>query len=84
MGDVAISIKIMPASGEVDIEQVRKKVEEAVELKDSKVEPLAFGLKALKIMIVRPDSEGGTEDLEKKLRDIEGVGDVEVESVTLL
>lgn len=84
MGDVAISIKIMPASGEVDIEEVKKKIEEKIDVKDSKIEPLAFGLKALRIMVVRPDTGGGTEEIERQIKEVEGVGDVEVESVTLI
>ncbi|MFQ6009899.1 MAG: elongation factor 1-beta [Candidatus Aenigmatarchaeota archaeon] len=84
MGDVAISIKIMPASGEVDIEEVKKKIEEKIDVKDSKIEPLAFGLKALRIMVVKPDTGGGTEEIERQIKEVEGVGDVEVESVTLI
>ncbi len=83
MGTVAISIKITPESPEVDIENIKKKILSDLIVKDIKVEPIAFGLKAIKILIVKNDT-GGTDDVEEKLRGIEGVGNVEVESVTLL
>ena len=84
MGDVAIALKVMPSSPEADLESIKTKVSELVKVQDAKLEPLAFGLKCLKLLVVRPDSEGGTEDLEAKIKEIEGVGDVEVENVTLL
>ncbi|MEM5804537.1 MAG: elongation factor 1-beta [Candidatus Aenigmatarchaeota archaeon] len=84
MGNVAISIRIMPASQEVDMEDLRKRIGRKIKLQDSKIELLGFGLKALKIMVVRPDTKGGTEVVEDLLRGIEGVGDVEVESATLI
>ena len=84
MGNVAISIRIMPASSEVNVEDLKMRIGKKIKLQDSKIEPLGFGLKALKIMVVRPDSKGGTEDIENLLRSIEGVGDIEVESATLI
>lgn len=41
-------------------------------------EPIAFGIKALKLTVVVPDSEGGTEKLEQKLNALPEVGDVQV------
>ncbi|MBI4015105.1 MAG: elongation factor 1-beta [Candidatus Aenigmarchaeota archaeon] len=83
MGTVAISIKITPESPEVDIENIKKKILSDMVVKDLKIEPIAFGLKAIKILIVKNDT-GGTDDVEEKIRGIDGVGSVEVESVTLL
>jgi len=83
MGTVAISIKVTPESPEVDIDNIKKKILSDMIVKDLKIEPIAFGLKAIKILIVKNDT-GGTDDVEEKLRGIAGVGSVEVESVTLL
>ncbi|MEB3765801.1 MAG: elongation factor 1-beta, partial [Desulfurococcales archaeon] len=45
-------------------------------------EPIAFGLKALKIIIAIPEeTEGGTEKLEEFLKQVEGVEEVEIETV---
>ncbi len=84
MGDVAISIKIMPTSPEVDLEKVKNEISTIVKVQDSKIEPLAFGIKSLKILVVKPDTGGGTEELEEQIKQIEGVENVEAESVTLL
>lgn len=85
MGNVAIKMKIMPESPEVDMERLKKSVSAAVNVQDSKIEPVAFGLKSLNILIILPDKEGGkTDGIENKIRAIKGVADLEVESVTLL
>ena len=82
MGNVAISFKIMPESPDVDLEKIKKEIGKKMEIKDSKIEPLAFGLSALRILIVVPDKEMG--DIENKIRSVEGVSEVEVESSTLI
>lgn len=83
MGNVAISIKIMPASPEVDMKKIKSQIENKMKVQDSKIEPLAFGLKCLKILIITPD-KGGTDRIENQIKEIEGVETVEVEDVTLL
>jgi len=82
MGNVAIKLKIMPESPDTDLEKIKEEISKKVEIKDSKIEPIAFGLSALKILIISSDE--GTEKIEKEIKDIEGVSDVEVESVTLI
>ena len=83
MGNVAVSLKVMPSSSDVDMEKLRKEVAKKVNVKDSKIEPIAFGLRALKLMVIIPDAVG-VDTLEKDIRSIEGVGEVEIDSVTLL
>lgn len=82
MGNVAVSLKIMPESVETDLEKVKKEISKKIEIKDSKIEPLAFGLKTLKILVIVPDKE--FESLENKIRSVNGVSEVEVESSTLI
>ena len=36
-------------------------------------EPIAFGLKALKIIFVMDEAKGSTDELESKIKEIEGV-----------
>lgn len=83
LGNVAISIKIMPDSPHVDLEKIKNDINKKLKIQDSKIEPIAFGLKALKILIVMPD-KGGTEQIENEIRKIKGVAEVEIESVTLV
>ena len=83
MGKVAMSIKVMPTSVEVDIEKIGKEIKKHLEVKDLKIEPIAFGLKALKVLVLLDDAEG-SEKVEKILSSIKGVGEIEIESVTLV
>jgi elongation factor 1-beta len=82
MGNVAIVLKIMPESTETDLEKVKYEISKKIKIQDSKIEPIAFGLKALKILVIVPDKETG--DLENKIKEVKGVSDVETESVTLV
>jgi elongation factor 1-beta len=47
-------------------------------------EPIAFGLVALVASYVVEDQEGGTENLENSLKEIDGIGNVDVTGVTRL
>jgi elongation factor 1-beta len=82
MGNVAVALRIMPESLETDLEKVKAEISKKIKLQDSKIEPIAFGLKALKILVIVPDKETG--DLESKIKSVKGVSDVETESVTLV
>ena len=82
MGNVAIKLKIMPESPDTNLEKIKEEISKKVEIKDSKIEPIAFGLKALKILVIASDE--GTEKIEEEIKNIEGVSEVEVESTTLL
>jgi elongation factor 1-beta len=82
MGNVAVELKIMPESPDVDMEKIKLEISKKIKLQDSKIEPIAFGLKALKILVIVPDKETG--DLENKLKSIKGISEVETESATLV
>jgi len=82
MGNVAVELKVMPESTEIDLEKLKEEISKKMKIQDSKIEPLAFGLKQLKILVIVPDGETG--DLEGKIKEIEGVSEVETGSVTLI
>ncbi len=82
MGEVAITFKIMPNSPEVDVHKIKDKISEKMKVQDYHVEEIAFGLKALRVLVVSQD--GATEKIENEIKAIEGVSDVEVESSTLI
>ncbi len=85
MGDAGIAIKVMPKSPEVNLEEVVNKIKEKYNVQDSKIEPLAFGLNTLKILIIIPDKEGAdTDPIEKFIKEIDGVESVEIENVSLI
>ena len=85
MGKVAISLKVNLEGPDVDLEKIKETIKERVSVEDMQEIDIGFGLKALRIMVVRPDAEGqGTDDLENTLGGIEGIASVEVEGVTLI
>ena len=87
MTNVIVTLKIMPESPEIDLSKVQevalKHIKEFAGEGDTKVseEPIAFGLKALKIIFVMDEAKGGTEPLEAKIKEIEGVNSVETVDV---
>jgi len=84
MAKVVVTLKIMPESPDTDLlkieEEARKKIAGFAGEGDMKAEqePVAFGLKALKIVFVMDESKGSTEELEKDIASTEGVNSVEV------
>ncbi len=87
MASVVVTLKIMPKSPEVDLSSIQNKAEEEIkkfagntELKTEQ-EPIAFGLKALKITFVIDESKGSTDALEESIKLISGVNSVEAVDV---
>ncbi len=83
MAKVILTMKLMPENPEVDLEMVYSQAEsminnytDTVEIK-KEIEPVAFGLKALKVVFVVDEAKGSPDDLEKQLEGIEGVQSVE-------
>ena len=74
----------MPESLESDLISLEKKVlNEIIKFAGKKkvkkeIEPVAFGLKALKIIFVMDENKGSTEKLENNISKINGVNSVEV------
>ncbi len=87
MASVIVTLKIMPVSPEIDLKDIESKVEEKVfsfagETETKKeLEPIAFGLTALKFIFVMDEEKGSTEALEKQISEIEGINSVEVVDV---
>lgn len=81
MGKVTTLLKVMPEDDTVDLDELLEEIESNVNVEDTDKEPVAFGLEALKILVRIPDEEGGTEQVEDTVSDIDGVNTVEVESI---
>lgn len=86
MARVIITIRVMPEGVDVDLddllERIRQNVPEGTDVRANEVVPVAFGLKALRINLARDESLGGTDDIEEALGNLEGVAQVEVETVS--
>ncbi len=84
MGDVAIIFRILPESPDVDLAALKEAIKEQLPgVQDMQEDPIGFGLSAIKVAIVVPDSEGATEGAEETLRGIDGVESAEIVSLTL-
>jgi len=82
MSLMAVRIKIMPTSPEVDLEELKDKLgEKIIACSNGSVkfeeEPIAFGLKALIISLGWPEDKE-LDNLEEELKRIENVNSVEI------
>jgi elongation factor 1-beta len=87
MANAVVTMKIMPESPEINLDELEKKVREKIldfagegDMKVT-VEPVAFGLKSLTIIFVMDEAKGSTEPLEKEVESIEGVSSQEITDV---
>ena len=87
MTNVIVTLKIMPESPEVDLHAIeadaKKKIIDFAGPGDMKIEqePIAFGLKALKIIFIMDEAKGSTEPIEDAVEEIKGVQSVEISDV---
>ena len=87
MATVVITLKIMPEKPDVDYDNIEKEAKIKIlafsdnEEMKSEQEPIAFGLKALKIIFVMDESKGSTDNLEEQIKTIPGVNSVETVDV---
>jgi elongation factor 1-beta len=85
MAQAVVTLRIMPESPDTDIHGVQGAAEQLIDEfvgekgeKRVSIEPVAFGLNALKITFVMDESQGSTEPLEQKIAVLHGVGSVQV------
>lgn len=82
MSKVAVILRILPEDLSVNLEnivnEIKQKLPQEYSLELWDMEPIAFGLSALRVLIVMPENvEGGTEHLEELISQIPGVSQVE-------
>jgi len=83
MGKVALTLKVMPESPDVDLDELKNRIKSLKNLQQISEKPIGFGLVCLEVLFVFEDKEG-IGDIEEKLRSIDGVGSVESGDVTLI
>ncbi len=83
MAQVVVTLKIMPESPEIDLNRIESEAKEKIadfsgnNETRTEQEPIAFGLKALKIKFAMDENKGSTDALEEAINGIEGVNSVE-------
>jgi elongation factor 1-beta len=86
MTTLVARIKILPVDVDVNLEsllgQVRSNIPNGMSLKSHGIEPIAFGLNAVIADFTLNDSEGQMDLLEDSIKRSDGVGQLEVMSVS--
>lgn len=82
MTTVIITVKVMPETADVDLNELTEKATNAITQLGGKVaktefKPIAFGLQSLDL-IFTADENKGTDEFEKALSELEGVQSAQV------
>jgi len=84
MGSVAVIVRVMPESPDVNLDELKKALKQKLPgIQDMREEPIGFGLKAIKLAAVVNDAGGETDAIEQLLNEIPGVERAEIIEVTL-
>lgn len=87
MANAIVSMKIMPESPDIDLDEIELKVKEVIvnhvgegEIRAEQV-PVAFGLKSLNLIFVMNEQNHKLEPIENEIASLEGINSVEVTDV---
>jgi len=89
MGKIVIAYKIFPSEAGIDLEllkeKIKKQLSDIASVQRFAEEPIAFGICALIVNMVLPeDKEGILDETEKRLTNIEEVGQIQTIGVNRL
>ncbi len=90
MGKVLVVVRVLPrvlpSDSDTDLDELLEKIKQSLSkdiiVSDSRKEEIGFGLQSLIIGFLVPEREGAGESLERYLASVDGVGEVDVQSVT--
>ena len=82
MGDVNLTLRVLPDDPDVDLEALAKSVAgglpKKAKLAGTAIKPFAFGLNALMCNVIIPDESGLADEVEEALRGLDRVQGVEL------
>ena len=87
MANVIVTLKVMPASPEVDMAKLEEAIKEKVKVfagegeTKTEIEPVAFGLKSLKILFVADELKGSPDPIAEEVAGMEEVNSAEISDV---
>lgn len=86
MAQAIVTMKIMPEGPDVDLKKLEELATREIktfggDVGKVEIEPVAFGIKSLKLIFVMDEKIGSTEELEKTISGIQYVQSVEVTDV---
>jgi elongation factor 1-beta len=82
MAEVIVGLKVLPKTIDVDLDKLEEEIKRAISPERMEREPIAFGLVAILVTKLVPDEAGQVDELERKLKTIEDVGEVEVTGIS--
>jgi elongation factor 1-beta len=86
MSRLVARIKILPAEADTDlnrlVDALHDQIPKGMELKTHVTEPIAFGVNAILGDFLIDDEEGQMDKLEESIKNTEGVGEIDVVSVS--
>ncbi|OYT42741.1 MAG: elongation factor 1-beta [Candidatus Aenigmarchaeota archaeon ex4484_224] len=82
MGNVLVKIRVMSENVEINLDELENEIKEKINPEKVEREPIAFGLVALIIYKIIPDDAKYLEEIENKLKEIEGIKNLEVLQVS--
>ena len=82
MAKVMVTLRVMPVDTSVNLDSLLERIREKTKIDRAEKEPIAFGLTALKLITLVEEKAGAVEELENAIKSVEGVGQVEVLSVS--
>ena len=87
MANAIVTVKIMPSSPDIDLKKLEKDAKNLIAAFAGKgetkaeIEPVAFGLNALKIIFVMDEKKGSPDPVAEKIQILEGVNSAEITDV---
>ncbi len=88
LGQVLAIMKIMPEDVKIPLKELKQRIELSlqgqVEIEGFEEIPIFGPLSALRMRFIVGDEAGGTDSVEKIVQDVQGVGEVIIEAVSLL
>ena len=86
MSRLVARIKILPAEADTDLNRLvntlNDQIPKGMQLKAHVTEPIAFGVNAILGDFLIDDEEGQMDKLEESIKNTEGVGEIDVVSVS--
>ena len=84
MANVLVKIKVMPEGLEVNLDNLENEIKNKISPNKIEREPIAFGLEAILVTKIIPDDAKYLEEIETKIKQIEGVSSVETIEISRL
>lgn len=86
MAKIVATLKVMPENIEADLEELKKNIvkllEKQVKVGRVEEEDVAFGIKALKFIVMADEEKGSLDPIAEKVSKIKGVKSAEITDVT--